>query len=286
MNTAEKPHQFVDDNLTNRVRRMVRDLSLLPAKLNASSRAVPDFLIIGTQKGGTTSFYDDLVQHPRIAPARVKEIHYFDMNYHKGPSWYRAHFPVKQPGKMYGEASPYYLFHPLAPQRIKKDLPQAKFVVMLRNPVDRAFSKYHLEIKIGNEPLSFDQAVDAELQRLPDESIPPEQWTRQQDLHHRHHSYLARGRYAEQLERWFEYFPREQFLIIPSEDYFADAKPVFDDLMPFLGLEPWQPAERSWSKRGGYGEKMSDATRAKLRTYFKPHNERLEQLLGRSFHWD
>ena len=140
-------------------------------------RMMPDFIIIGTQKGGTTSLYRYLIDHPNIAPIYIKEPHYFDIHFHKGIGWYRSHFPtavekyyarhVEKHDLITGEASPYYLFHPRAPQRVAKTLPKAKLIILLRNPVDRAYSQYQHQLRQpGVEPLSFEEAIAYEEKRL------------------------------------------------------------------------------------------------------------------------
>src|SRR5437588_2037479 len=154
--------------------------------LNASSqtyrtmtnqvRLLPDFLIIGGQRCGTTSLYYYLINYPGISPACTKEVHFFDVNFEKGPGWYRAQFPTVI-GKSYakyarkhslitGEASPYYLFHPHAPRRISALIPKVKLIALLRNPVDRAFSQHWLEVQSGYETLSFKEAIESEQERL------------------------------------------------------------------------------------------------------------------------
>ena len=145
-------------------------------------RLLPDFLIIGTQRGGTTSLYNYLVEHPGIGAASIKEVHFFDTPHFKqGLAWYRGHFPSAfqryyverslKHGFVTGEASPYYLFHPHAPKRVAGLMPQMKLIVMLRNPVDRAYSHYHHEVAGGHEKLAtFEEAIACEDERLAGEA--------------------------------------------------------------------------------------------------------------------
>ena len=104
-------------------------------------RRLPDFLIIGAQKCGTSSMFAYLNQHPQMKLPDVKEIHFFDLNYSNGLDWYTSHFPPASLSHrmVTGEASPYYLFHPHVPERVRLHCPDVKLVVMLRNPVDRAY---------------------------------------------------------------------------------------------------------------------------------------------------
>ncbi len=139
-------------------------------------RLMPDFIIIGAMRGGTTSLYSYLTEHPNIGPAYMKEVHFFDVYFHKGLPWYRAQFPstvqkyyterVQKQNFITGEASPYYLFHPHAPRRIARLLPHVKLIVQLRNPVSRAYSHYYHEVNGGHEKLSFAEAIDREEDRI------------------------------------------------------------------------------------------------------------------------
>src|SRR5438874_1739426 len=187
-------------------------------------RMMPDFIIIGTQKGGTTSLYRYLIEHPCIAPIYIKEPHFFDIYFYKGLQWYRAHFPTTV-GKYYarhiqkhdlitGEASPYYLFHPQAARRVAKTLPKARLIVLLRNPIDRAYSQYqHQTRQRGVEPLTFEEALECEEKRLAGEEEKLLKDDKYCSFNHRHYSYLARSKYIEQLPTWMSIFPKEQFLI-------------------------------------------------------------------------
>ena len=190
----------------------------------------PDFLVIGTQKGGTTSLYSYLTAHRHVSPALTKEIHYFDFHYGCGDAWYRAHFVpaawLSARRKMTGEASPGYLFNPYTPARVAAFASEVKLIVMLRHPVERAFSHYQMSVRRGRETLSFGEALDRESERLLGERRQlGSEAAFAQGFSHRNHSYLTRGHYAEQLERWLEHFPREQLLVLESERFFRCARP-------------------------------------------------------------
>jgi hypothetical protein len=244
----------------------------------AHLRQSPDFIIIGTQRGGTTSLYQYLVAHPRVGRAFRKEVHFFDRYYDKGIAWYLAHFPVRDEFPVVGEASPYYMFHPEAPKRILAAVPDAKFILLLRNPVDRAFSQFHMKVERGLETLPFDEAIEREPDRLAVSTDP---------LHPawRHHSYLARGIYADQIERWFQCFPQHRFSIVKSEDFYRDPVVILQETHAFLGVEPHRPAILKIHHRAEYGE-MDPVVRRRLVDYFAPHNRRLYDLLGRDFGWE
>jgi hypothetical protein len=188
----------------------------------SGQRDVPDFLIIGTKRGGTTSVWNWLVRHPHVAPMfpaaqQIKSPHYFDINFGRGLDWYRSHFPTRSSlaktaqrtgfRPLTGEASPYYLFHPLVAERVAEVMPKAKLIVTLRNPADRAYSNYWERRGSDAEDLpTFEAALAAEEERLAGEVEKIKADPRYYSHHHDNHSYLARGRYLEQLQPWFERF--------------------------------------------------------------------------------
>jgi hypothetical protein len=251
-------------------------------------RVLHNFVIIGAMKGGTTSMFQYLAQHPHVHPPFRKEIKFFDIHYAKGLGWYRAHFPswIKmRNGAVTGEATPYYLFHPLAAERMAKVLPKAKLIIMLRNPVDRTYSHFSHIKRVGREPLSFEDALAAEADRLVGETDRIVADPNYSTFMHGHYSYLARSRYAEQLPRWLEGFPREQMLILPSEEQTNSPAAAYQKALAFLGLNDWFPGQFNVFKQGSY-EKMPDDTRKRLVEYFRPYNQQLYDLLGMKFDWD
>lgn len=252
-------------------------------------RVLPDFLILGAQKAGTTSLHAYLSEHPAIAPALAKEIHFLDYNYERGEGWYRAHFPTyfeRWGGKfrITGEGSPYYLFYPHAAWRAKHLMPNAKLIVLLRDPVERAYSHYHHQVRLGLEELSFDDALEQEAARLDGEFekilADPEYYS----FRYQNYSYLARGMYATQLEHWFRYFSRSQFLILPSQEFYHDTAGTFARVLDFLRVPRWQPETFGASNTGWY-EKMDADTRTRWSEFFAPHNARLYELLKVDFGW-
>ncbi|MDQ2714036.1 MAG: sulfotransferase domain-containing protein [Chloroflexota bacterium] len=265
-------------------------------------RVLPDFIIIGAQKGGTTSLYNYLIEHPHIASARMKEVHYFDRNFTKGVSWYKAHFPtlfqkyysqnIRRQKFITGEGSPEYLFFRHPPKLAAKILPHAKIIVMLRNPVDRAYSQYQHNVGWGFEKLSsFQEAIASEEERTREgrERSAVDEYYHDRD--YQRAAYLARGMYAVQLERWLDLFPREQFLIIRSEDFYIDPEEVYKETLAFLQVpilipRNLQKGYKTYNKSKEIKSKMDGAMREYLVEYFKPHNAQLYTLLGRDFGWD
>lgn len=249
---------------------------------------LPDFIIIGTQRGGTTSLYNYLSEHPKIAPARVKEVHYFSVNYDKGVDWYERHFPRTRGlrRRLTGEASPYYIFHPHSPARVKELVPHVKIIALLREPVARAFSHYRHEVRMGEEPLSFEEAVAREDQRI----APDVERLAQDPLYeghaHRNYSYVARGRYVEQLRGWTRFFPLERMLVLRSEDLFSDPATVYAQTVRYLELPAHDLGSYERYNAAGELEGLTPHLRSTLSEYFRPFNEQLYALLGRDLRWD
>lgn len=247
-------------------------------------RALPDAVILGAQKCGTTSLHGYLVQHPGVIPPLRKEVHYFDLNYPRGEAWYRAHFGRTGETGLNLDASPYYLFHPAVPARLHALLPDAKLVVLLRDPVRRAYSHYWHERAKGREKLEFDDAIAAEPGRVAAAEAGLADGSLDRSADHQHFSYLARGRYAEQLERWFALYPRERFLVVRFEDLVKEPLARLNDVLAWLGLPPAAKVDLEPRNTRRYPP-MSPETERRLREQFEPHNRRLEALLGRSLGW-
>lgn len=232
--------------LAEQSKLVVRGISSAFGTRTSKLRMLPDFLIIGAQRCGTTSLFRYLAGHPAVVPPPLnKGVHYFDTNFAKGPLWYQGQFPLRRPSalgtRVTGEASPYYLFHPCAAQRITSMLPDVKLIVMLRNPRDRAFSAYNQELGRGFEHLSFEDALLAEARRLEGEADKIEADPTYNSFHHQHHAYVARGRYAEQLATYFSHGVRERLLVMESEAFFSEPEIVWGQVLEFLELEHWHP---------------------------------------------
>jgi hypothetical protein len=249
-------------------------------------RPLPDFLVLGAQKAGTTALYEYLRRHPQITGPSWKEVSFFDRHWARGERWYRGNFPnlARTREKLVGEASPSYVFHPLAPQRVQEVVPDARLIVLVRNPVDRALSQYNHEAALGREPLPFEEALDAEEERLRGEqermAADPRYFSRDWWSH----TYQARGRYAEQLERWLAVFPREQLLILPTDDLGSDPAQAHAQVLEFLGASPQRLDSYPRVYEREY-EPMKPQTRERLAAEFEAPNRRLYELLGRDLGW-
>lgn len=268
-------------------------------------RPLPDFLIIGSKRGGSTSIYFDLLDHPAVLqlfPARVpglkpvstKGVHYFDTGFEHGEAWYRSFFPTSLTRRVHerrvrgrvvaGEASPFYLFHPLAAARAGACVPEAKIIALLRDPVHRTYSHWKERRREGAETLGFLDALDAEPARLAGERerliADPEYrsyaWEQQ--------SYAAQSRYADSLKPWLAAFPAEQVHVALSEDYYRAPLAVLRELDVFLGLKPRGHASGR-VRNPAAGDPLTDEARARLAAHFSGPNDELEKLLGRPLPW-
>ena len=255
------------------------------------NRPLPDFIIIGTQKSGTTSLHAYLSQHPQFLKPYEKEVHFFDGgldpavdNYEKGQAWYRAHFPFRKNGSASRvfEASPLYIFNPLVPDRMFNLLPQVKIVAILRNPTERAISHYFHEKQRGYELLSLLEALQEEEQRM-ELAIQRKDYKNYSFIHH---SYKSRGHYREQLERFFKLFPLRQFLILTSEDFFHDPDNVLRQVTDFAGADSSFKVRDSRPRNVARNkEQIAVEVYQYLNSYFKPYNEALYELLGKEYDW-
>jgi hypothetical protein len=249
-------------------------------------RALPDFIIIGAQRSGSTSLYSYLAEHPSVSPTLHKEIHFFDEYFDRGIEWYKAHFDsvdyVKSHNLITGEASPYYILDPNVPEKIARLIPNVKLIALLRNPINRAYSHHNTRFKSGKERLLFEDVIKKEIEALSRhngngyhaflksyETIP----------------YLSRCIYADQLQPWLDVFPREQLLILRSEDLYTDTPNTYKDVLQFLNLPLWEPKNYPAHERMQYAP-MSMEARKLLIEFFTPHNERLYKMLNRDLQWD
>ncbi len=227
---------------------------------------LPEFLGVGVQKGGTTTLQRLLEQHPGAFLPAAKELHYFSLHYALGEDWYREQFVEAGAQQRCGEITPYYLFHPAAAARIQALLPQARLIVLLRDPVERALSQYFHSLRLGLEPLELDLALAAESQRLAGaEAVLAAADGRHRS--HQEHSYLARSRYEQQLQRVEALFPAEQLLVLRSEDLFAQPERVWGQVLTFLELEalPLPPLAQPANAGQGEAAKVPARLRQALR---------------------
>lgn len=235
---------------------------------------LPDFIILGETKCGTTSLFNYLIQHPKILDTkgnsedstseyRTKEIRYFDRYYYKGIDWYSNCFPNKSEGELTGEATPMYLYRTSTIQRIKNSLPNTKFIILLREPVSRLYSNFNHNFKwvpgFANKYPTFDMF-----------------W----NTYHDTDAYLVeKGLYYYTLIKWFEVIDRSRFLIIRSEDLYLNTQIVYSEVLKFLGTENFELKSTQAYRKNDY-EKIEQPLKRELESFYAPHNEKLFSLLN------
>ncbi len=276
-----------DNRITYRAARLGR-------RATASRRVLPDFVIAGAARCGTTSLYRYLVEHPLVVAAQIKEVHFVDRqhNLDKGERWYRSWFPTRSAlgdaarrqgvdRAICGESTPNYFAHPEGASRLQAVVPGARIVVLLREPIDRVWSQYRWQRWWGGETLDLADALHAEAERAGDgfEMMRADRSTRNRFISH---GYLARSRYADQLEWWLDAFPVEQLLVLRSEDLFADPAAVLDRTFDFLGLPPFDQSTYDVQNVGAGDGSSDGAIVGELRSWLDDHfaepNRRLADL--------
>jgi hypothetical protein len=273
------------------VKRLGRRIQPVLGERTARLRLAPSFLVVGAQRCGTTSMYRALMAHPQVLPAVFhKGVAYFDVAYDRGLDWYLGHFPLasrahrRHPAARTFESSGYYSFHPHAAERIGRDLPGVKLVLMVRDPVERAYSAHKHEYERGFETEPFETALELEDARVEPELARMLADPSYQSFSHRHHAYRRRGQYSEQVTRLQSAVGVGSVHVVSSEGFFTDPAGTYADLLAFLGLEPFVPA--SFDRYNARpGSPMSPQTRADLEAHFAPYDDELAALLGRPPAW-
>jgi len=263
-------------------------LAPLRPALTWGERMLPGVLVIGTKRGGTSSLYDWICRHPQVAPCRTRKgTHYFDVHHGRGYAWFRSGFARPEPRwRLTGEASPYYVFHPHGPDRVRAAVPNARLILMLRDPVVRAFSQYQQEYARGFEDAeTFERALELEPGRLAGERERMLADPGYDSRAMQHYAYVARGEYAPQLEAWRARFDAGQLHVILAEEFFAEPAVVYGRVLEFLGLDmpARPPLFKVHNARPAGG--MAPETQARLAEQFARPNRRLEELLGRRLGW-
>lgn len=269
-------------------RRRLSHAVMTPVRaLDARGRMTPSYLVVGTKRGGSSALAEWITRHPQVAPSRAgKGSHYFDVNHWRGEAWFRSRFEKPRPEwRITGEASPYYMFHPLAPARMRETLPEARLIVVLREPVARAWSHFRRETDTGFETLTFPEALAAEDSRLEGELERLRTDPTHESYAHRHHTYRTRGHYAEQLRVLHEQFGPEQVLVVQSEAMFADPNRELERVWAFLGVDPVRLDDLRPVKPSAHEAEASPAVVEQLHRYYRPLNEELYRMPGVDFQW-
>jgi len=255
-------------------------------------RALPDFIIIGSMKSGTTSLYYNICEHPCVIPAAYDELGFFDRNYNLGINWYRSLFPTNlyknyvkrhQGIVLTGEDTPFYFWSSIAAERISKLLPNIKLLVIVRNPIDRAYSEYQDVVQANTNTLPFDELIKSEMEKLRSQEIKITNENYQ--MFNEKHSYLLKGLYAKQLQIWAELFRLKQIFVISTEDLAKNPTQTMNQVFKFLNLPDYSLKNLQKRKVKKYSN-MTMNIRKILIEYYKPFNEQLYKIIDKKFDWD
>lgn len=281
--------------------RIVLAIHTAYAKLFGKAHTLPDAYIIGFAKCGTTSLFEYLTEHNDVRSGFIKEVHYFDhaSRYVRGINWYRSNFPLSiqrairtkllHKKMIVVDATPRYINHPHAMHRIKKTTPNAKFIVVLRNPIERAYSHYNMNanvMRVVNEDLTFSEAIRQESQRISGEYEKMEQDESYYSTEYYGHGYGEGGLYSRWLKKWMNEFPNS-ILVLDNDSLRTDTQKTLDTVTDFLGLDRQKLRDLSRRNVGQYdNSQIDDETRAYLAEYYSKPNAELYSLLGHDLGWD
>jgi len=253
--------------------------------LTSSFRVLPDFLVIGAKRCGTTSLYEYLGQHPCIKKSSHDHIGFFDDNFHLGIGFYKSFFPTIFEKKFFefkngklltNDVTSSYIQNSQTATKIFQTLPDKKIIVILRNPIDRAYSEYNLDLRANPDIQSFETIIQNEIDNMEDKNDG-------EVIQNKH--YLKRGIYFDQLKPWFELFPKKNILILSTEKFGEDANNIFNIIFKFLNLENYNIKNSKRMQKGTY-TKLNSKTREKLLKFYKLKNNQLYDLINEKFDWD
>jgi len=266
-------------------------------QVSAPLRSGPDVLVVGAKRAGTTFVWSSLLSHPQVMPMvpaaeHLKSTHWFTRHADRPESWFLGHFPLDRSraahARRHGaaltvEANPLYLFDPRVVRRASALLPDARVVVLLRDPVERAYSHYRERLKAGVEGLGFAEALAAEDARLAGEqermAADPTYYARAWDWY----GYRRRGEYADQVQAWRQAYGTDQVLVLRSEDLYADPSATLGTIQAFAGLDP-HPLGRA-RRNSVPGSALPPGPAEELRAHFEPHTTELARLLDTEPWW-
>lgn len=243
----------------------------------------PEVIIAGAQKSGTTSLFGALASHPDFGRVGIKEPFYYgnDDRYSRGKEYYLSNYPHKRTCSFSVDATTNYLDHPLAAKRIKQDNPKVKVIIMLRDPVYRAFSHYKMQKKIGSELLTFREALDLEKQRIEEGKL----FSNLHNYCYQRLGYRTRGEYSRMLPFWLEEFDASQLYILQAEAFYADPIGVYKTVTDFLGLKTHNNPDLVIRNAGDKG-KMDDESFDLLCDHYRPFNAQLKTQLRTKFTYE
>ncbi len=268
-----------DSSLSRRIRVAFREST-------SRWRPLPNLLILGGQKCGSTSLFNYLIEHPTVQRGRTKEVHFFDLQFARGERWYRAQYPMsrEESDLIFPDATPYYLFDPRCAERAARIVPGAKLVALLRCPVERAYSQYRHSFSRGYEHRTFSVAIREEMQQI-DPTQPLAAFPGESAKQHRQRSFVRRGIYAPQIRAWLDHFPREQLLLLDANAFFTETEKAMRTVTDFLGISPLNQRFTKVFKKGTAGSGIEPEDENRLRDFYAPHNAQIIDSIGFEPSW-
>lgn len=265
-------------------------------------RVLPDFIIIGSGRAGTTALYSYLIQHPQIMKCfthndeKVADLHFFEYMISKKIGWYRSHFPTKifkkikelKSGKkcITGEFTSTYMYHEHVPQRIINTIPKTKILVILRNPIDKIYSTYCQQFSFNEYLSNFEETIQSEIDRMKIFQKSPNKRIFNENIDSIVTCNILRhGIYYNYLKKWFEIFPENQIMVIDSKKLNNDTINCIKEVFNFLNIEEIEINDVSKINKGNYN-RIDNKTRDELISFFKPYNKKLNKLLKTNFEWN
>ena len=255
-------------------------------------RVIPDFLVIGAKRCGTTSLYQHLPEHPCISKSPYDNMGFFNDNFHLGVNWYKSFFPTtftrKKIKSKFGnflafDVTTKYMEEESTANNVYQTKPNMKIIIILRNPVDRAYSQYHLSVRQTAERRSFEDVVEENMNRLNKESH--EHYEIKPRFSAKEDNYLKKGLYALQLRYWLKIFPRENILTVSTEEFESNQQIIYNKIFEFLNISKFEVKNTKKMEKGNY-QPIKSETRNLLLDYFRPHNHELFELINMEFDWD
>ena len=256
--------------------------------VTASLRRLPDFLVIGGKRCGTTTLYEFLRQHPSISNPPFDHMGFFDDNYRLGIDYYRSFFPIKNKRNdlmLNYDVTTSYLANPHVPERMHKHMPNVKLIILLRNPTTRAWSEYNSNLRTNKNLGTFESYIENEFDDLKNYNFFDKVNKNDYELTDPTKNFLKKGLYVYYLKKWFNLFPKKNFLILPTEIFAENENYVFKKIFEFLDLSNHEIKNLKRMEKVTYRNTLNPETKIKLDKFFVSPNKELFQIIDQKFDW-
>lgn len=276
------------------LRRISRNLRKITHESTAFMRLMPDFFITGSSRTGKTTLLNYLTQHPQIFRSYMIETSYFDLNYNLGIRWYKSNFPTRMQlhyskfmtNDEFHIGESVHIHSPFVPERIHEIISNPKIVILLRNPIDRAYSYYQKSVEIGKEQFSFEEALQKEEERFQQDQKTLDISPVYYENFRQWYLYKTTGIYINFLKNWVKFFPKKNMLFLKTEDLFSNPSLTVNHVLSFLNLKHLKNLKIQNHSNKQNIASIKPATREELAEYFKPNNLELYQYIGKNLGWE